>query len=223
MSECVFAFVLVSTKGYAPMTLPGMAMSSLNVYCIFIFKTVVAMQLGCICNCVWICISICTCIGLSLSPMTLPGMAMAWAARELGASIRLFVPRSTPGEWDQQQNFSTRFSPQMLSILSTPSWSPPLIRVHGGEAESSWGCCWSSEIHISLKFHEWKWIGLIIFAGGGGHFTLRNKNLRPLYEWKGVDWINHLSRWVMTGTQRTLLQRSPSPHPPRIMIIPIQW
>ena len=26
------------------------------------------------------------------------GMAMAWAAREMGASLRLYIPQSTPGK-----------------------------------------------------------------------------------------------------------------------------
>ena len=45
------------------------------------------------------------------------GMAMAWAARELGASLRLFVPHSTPGKL--YQHF-TRITTIAQTIFTTP-------------------------------------------------------------------------------------------------------
>ena len=73
---------------------------------------------------------------------TWPGLAMAWAAKQLGASLRLFVPRSTPGEqvWILQGLFLFLVVPRstpdgVVFFIYFYSFSlfpnPPLIRKFG--------------------------------------------------------------------------------------------
>ena len=88
---------------------------------------------------------------------TWPGLAMAWAAKQLGASLRLFVPRSTPGEqvWIMQALFLFLFVPwstpdgvvffiYFFSFSLFPN--PPLIRKFG-----SCEFCFFSPLFLFLR------------------------------------------------------------------------